>query len=187
MVMQNGAFEFEVLGEVQMARAMSRFADVITDWRPAYEDIADDFLVVERQQFDSTGSSGDTEWPALSPRYAARKQATYGDLPIMVVTGELRDSLTKESDPNHIREIERMQLRLGSTVAHGVFHQSPEPRTVLPRRPLIALTDKIRVRWTKILQRYAVSEARNLGFLTGRQQRGIGAGTRPLLARERGS
>ena len=61
----------------------------------------------------------------------------------------------------------RKALTLGSKVPYGIYHQSIEPRHVLPRRPEIELSRSFKVSSMKHIQTYLVQVATDAGLRTG--------------------
>lgn len=153
----------EVAGEAIVSRAIGRFAGVTSDLRPAWRDIADDFLKVEERQFESAGAQGTGgAWQPLSPAYAAWKARNYPGMPIMQRSQRLFRSLS-ERNADHIEESRPDELVLGTRVPYAGYHQVGAG--ALPQRRVIALNDTIRRRWMKFIQRYLVEEAKRQGLL----------------------
>ena len=143
--------QFDVLGDKQIQRGFSRFADDVKDLREAFGEIAKDFKEVEEKQFSSEGGYGSGGWAPLSPAYAARK----GGQHIMVRSGTLRDSLEGKT-PYTIEDIQPLELRLGSKVNYAIYHQKGTRK--MPARPLIQLTDADKTRWHKLIHKWLVKQ-----------------------------
>ena len=142
--------EFTVAGQYQLSRALGLYADRAHDLRPAWEDIRDDFLRNEMEQFESEGRHASGGWAELSPIYAAWKNAHLPGMPILQLSGRLMDSLTDKRHADFVFEAKRKSLRMGTKVPYARFHQ--EGTRTMPDRPPIALTDKQRRLWVKIIQ-----------------------------------
>lgn len=140
-------------GEAQIDRTLARFADNVSDARPAWEALADRFAKAESRQFRSEGAYGSGGWAPLSPRYAAWKARAYPGKPILERTGDLKRSLTER--PFGIEVIEPGFMVLGSAIRYGEYHQSGGPN--LPRRRPIELPESERREWVKVLQRFIVT------------------------------
>jgi len=160
-------FRLDIAGEVQMDRGIARFADGVSDYRPIWPVIEDDFYAQEKAQFESEGGEGGAKWPELSAEYAGWKQAHYPGRPILQRTGNLMQSLTSPNDPNTVRIEGRRTLTLGTKIPYAIYHQSIAPRKRLPRRPEILLTEKFKRSVTHHLQTYLVQIASQSGFRTG--------------------
>lgn len=154
-----------------------------SDLRPALEQIADDFLDMERRQFASRGAAGATPWAPLSAEWEARKQ---GGGILVGDTGRLARSLTQERARGGRRRIEvrpgrTSGLEVGSTHPLAHLHQggtkerfvrswrgaplaAPRSAGKLPARPVVAVTPRDEQRWRGILAAY----------LFGEQQRALG-------------
>jgi phage gpG-like protein len=160
-------FRLEIAGEVQMDRGIARFADGLTDYREVWPIIEDDFYALEAAQFKSEGAEGGEKWPELSAGYAGWKEAHYPGKPILQRTGDLVASLTSGSDPNAVKREERKTLTLGSKIPYAIYHQSPKPRRVLPRRPEIMLPADFKRQVMKYLHDFLVNMATKSGFRRG--------------------
>lgn len=147
--------EIDVNGDVQFARELLRFRDRADDMRPAFREIADDFLEEERSQFMTEGRHASGGWQPLNAAYRARKIGQGHDPRILHRTLRLRRSLTM-STADSIREISRDEMFVGTRVPYAVHHQHGAPRANVPRRRPVELTRATRVRWIKILQRHLV-------------------------------
>lgn len=146
-------FRFEVEGEVQIDRTLTRFADNASDATELWDALADRFARVERRQFDSEGAYGSGGWPALSPAYAAWKARAYPGKPILELTGALRKSLT--SRPFGIEVITPKSLTVGSGIDYGRYHQQGSGR--LPQRRPVELPEGERRHWVSLIQRFIVT------------------------------
>lgn len=160
-------FRMVIDGEVQMDRGIARFADGVTDYRPVWPVIADEFYAEVAGQFESEGAQGGRKWAPLSPAYAKWKEARYPGRPILERTGDLKRSLTSEKDPNAVRVEQRKGLMLGSKIPYGVYHQSPRPRGRLPRRAPILLSARFKREAMRHMQAYLVEMATASGFRSG--------------------
>jgi len=146
-------FRFEVEGEVQIDRTLTRFADNIGDASALWDALADRFAAMERRQFDSEGAYGSGGWQALSPAYAAWKARLYPGKPILERTGDLRESLTQR--PFGIEVITPQSLTVGSGIDYGRYHQSGGPN--LPQRRPVEFPESERRHWVRLIQRFIVT------------------------------
>lgn len=146
-------FTFAIEGEVQVDRTLARFEDNIGDARRLWDALADRFAKIERRQFDTEGAYGSGGWPALSPRYAAWKARHYPGAPILVRSGDLRESLTVR--PFGIEVIETSFMVLGSGIDYGRFHQ--HGGGTLPRRRPVELPEGERRTWIRYIQRFVLT------------------------------
>ena len=146
---------FEVDGQLQLDRAMSRFGDGIKDMRPAFKLMAESFKKIEQKQFDSEGSHGGSRWELLSNDYATWKAANFGGLPILQLTGLMRESLTG-GNPWYVERITEDSLVLGSKIGYAIFHQ--RGTSTMPARPVINLSEQDKMEWMKILHNFAFDQ-----------------------------
>ncbi len=150
-----------------MDRGIARFADGLTDYRPIWPVIEDDFYAQEKAQFETEGNEGGQEWQELNEEYYEWKSTRYPGKPILERTGDLVKSLTSGSDPNTVKVEERKTLTLGSKVPYAIYHQSPAPRKALPRRPEIMVTEEFKRGVMRHLHVYLVQMATQSGFRGG--------------------
>lgn len=145
-------FTFDVVGEKQVDRTLARVADDITDARPLWDKLANDFGRIESAQFASQGAySGG--WPALSPRYAAWKSRHYPGKPILQRTGALHRDLTAR--PYGVERITGESMTVGTDLPYARYHQTGGGS--LPRRRPVEFDEATRRRWVGIIQRYVMT------------------------------
>lgn len=158
-------FRLEIAGQIQMDRGIARFADGVTDYRPIWPIIEDDFYAQEKAQFQTEGKEGGGQWKELSPAYAGWKEAHFPGKQILQRTGDLYSSLTSPNDPNAVRREERKTLTLGSRVPYAMYHQTGTGR--MPARPEIQLPEAFKRTVMHHMQVYLVQMASKCGFRTG--------------------
>lgn len=151
---------FDVAGDRQLSRSLSRFGDSVKDLSPAFREIAKNFHEIEKKQFASQGGYGSGGWAPLSPTYAEWKARHYPGAPILRRTGRLLSSLIGKTQDT-IEEIGKHDLSLGTSVPYSIFHQKGRG---VPRRPVIELTEKDKSNWMKIIQKWLVDQARKAGL-----------------------
>lgn len=160
-------FEFEVMGDKQVARGFSRFADDVKDLREPFQEIVKDFREIEKKQFSSEGGYGSGGWGPLASSTIEEKQRGGFPLQIMVRTGDLRDVMTGvKSGYEDIKPLEMKIMML----AIGKYHQTGTKR--MPARPLVQLTEADKTRWTKIIHQHLVTLSRK-AFADAMQFEGI--------------
>lgn len=153
-------FDLTILGQKQMEIGFSRFAGAVEDWRPAWPQVVTALRGILTEQFDTEGAHGGKAWAPLSPAYAAWKAQHYPGRPILVLTGQMRSSLT---GGRGVVIPERHELTFGTPVSYARYHQTGTPR--MPSRPIFALTDDDQVKVGKAMHAHMVNEAKRLGLL----------------------
>jgi phage gpG-like protein len=144
-------FDVSVLGEDVISRTMLRFEKAAEDARPAFRTIAHLLERAALQRFESEGAYGGEKWAPLAPSTVARKGAGKG---ILVDSGRLRASLTQETAADSIRVLLPQEMRWGSTVPYGKFHQSGTSR--MPQRRVVKLPEQVKRAIVRELQRSMV-------------------------------
>ena len=156
-------FRVEVLGEEVFNRAFNRI-DSLSDLRPVFPPLIDEFYRIEQEQFDSEGAAGGQRWQKLSDNYVPRKEKQFGSLPILQATGDLMASLTDFEAPDVVLRITPDELGIGTNVPYAIYHQSRRSRKKLPRRPLVNFSEAQKRRMQKAVQLGLVQFIRQAGF-----------------------
>lgn len=158
-------FTAEVAGDVQLDRAFNRVTQMITDFRDIWPAVADAFYEIEREQFSSQGGKGASgKWAALSPAYAVYKAKAFPGQPILQATGSMVDSLTNKDALDAIFRADPMELTIGSKAPYALLHQTGAPRSKLPARPPISLSENDKRKIQKAIQIGLVKFTREAGF-----------------------
>lgn len=152
--------KFSVAGQTEVMRTIERWNTGLSDFSPALEKIADDFLKLEQTQFATEGKTGSGGWKALSPDYAAWKAINYPGAKILERDGWLRDSLTVKDAPFQVREISPTEAVLGSSLNYAIYHQTGTRK--MPARPPIELSASDQDRWGKLVHEWLYAMASRL-------------------------
>lgn len=149
-----------MFGDVLVEREFAEHRRRAVNPMPAFFLLAERFRAVELQQFDSEGVTGSGGWKPLKQATIDEKLRNGYDLRILHRTLRLRESLTHDDHPDHIRRITPTFMEVGSSatndkgLSYPTFHQ--QGRGVPVRKP-IDFTEIERRRWVKTLQRYIVT------------------------------
>jgi phage gpG-like protein len=162
-------FEMDVFGDIQFAQELRRWEAAASDMSPVFEAITLDFFAIEHAQFASQGARS-ARWQELSDNppghgYKSWKSRHYPGQPIMQREGDLMESLT--SPMKAARRITADDMFVGTDVSYAVYHQSPLPRTKIPLRRLVSLTESDRRRWRDYLQRFLATGEVGTTFMVG--------------------
>ncbi len=142
--------DFNVLGERQVSRMLSRTTDKAADLGPYWQMVQGLLEESVGKQFDTQGGRTGG-WAPLSARYAADKSRRFGSQPILVATGALKESLTGGSG-GIARQEGNTSLRFGTQLGYGRFHQTGTSN--MPQRRILDLTNDDRRTMMKMLQRH---------------------------------
>lgn len=156
--MPGPAIDVEVFGETVLRRRLLRMEHGLTDASDAFRAIAGILSRATARNFATRGQSGGHPWPPLKRATIARKRRMGLDTRILRASSRLYDSLVNAQDSEHIEDVGDDFLRWGSAVDYGVFHQSRRPRTRLPFRPPVALSENAKRSAVRELQRAALGE-----------------------------
>jgi phage gpG-like protein len=158
-------FKLDIAGKAEIDRGIDRFSRLVDDYRPVWAEMKDTFLIIERAQFESEGaaeSESGSKWAPLSPAYAAAKEHRFGEMPILMATGELYEGLTDEHSPNFVFESFERFMTIGTRVKHAIFHQLGTKK--MPQRKEIGFKEETKRRLMKLMQTYMVQIANSVGF-----------------------
>ena len=155
---------FEVGGVNQLKAKLSRFSDYITNWKPLYEELSDDFSDIMREQFASEGAYASGGWTKLSSKYSEWKEKNFPGRSILVLSGNMQSSLTFKNDSNAIREIDETTMRLGSKDIKAYWHHFGKGGN--PARPIMKLTSNDKTRWVKLMHEFVVTQTRRAALGT---------------------
>lgn len=145
--------EIESFGETIVKRQLLRFSDQLMAPAAALETAATMLRHAVEEQFESQGRYASGGWPALADSTVAHKAKYDLDPRILFATHTLFTSLTRKFDPQHIEHLSGDSLIFGSTVSYGIYHQSSRPRTKIPFRPPIAVTEGTKREMVREMQR----------------------------------
>lgn len=113
---------------ITKARVESLLSDMAITWRKW-----------RLQPFSLKGKL--SAWPDLKYHTKLRKQKLFRRIyPILVGTGNLRDSYTKKKDPDHIEKIRGNTLEIGSNVEYGSDHE--DGTLTIPKRSVLFQTQE---------------------------------------------
>jgi phage gpG-like protein len=151
-----------IFGDKQFSRRLLRFEDRMDDMSPAYEEVADYLLDVERMQFLTSGAYASGLWRPLAPSTVAKKLREGLDPDILHATLRLRASLTQRDHPDHVRRITADSLFFGTSAKsrkgypYPAVHQHGSRDGRIPQRRPVALRRSNRQHIVKVLQRFLV-------------------------------
>jgi len=150
-------FSFDIDGDREVSVKLHGLMAAVTDFSPAFKVMARDWSTTMAAKFAASGDfeTGTDEegnpnpgWAPLAPSYAAYKQRRFGNQPLLVRTGALRQAAV---NPREV--ITETSLRLTVASAYALYHQSSRPRTSnLPRRAFASLTAKQGGRWVRAVR-----------------------------------
>ena len=157
---------WEIAGEVQLSRTLTRLALDLHDFREPLKRVGKEVVYPEiKHQFDVEGDP--TKWPALSPGYARWKARHYPGVPMLTAKGGLRRSLTYKGAPGAIYDLTKEQLAIGTSLQTpggkwnlGLIHQLGAPRAHIPARPMLKLRVAAQGRAVAIFSDWFVEMAR---------------------------
>lgn len=129
--------QFAIEGVVELSRRLSGMAVMVEDWSPAFEQAVEDLKqVFSGPVFDTQGGAVDETWSPLSRAYALRKALEYPDKGILEASGKMRNSFMSKFDAS--------SATLWNAATYFKYHQSNQPRTKMPRRVMMKLTENLK-------------------------------------------
>ncbi len=142
---------FAIDGDLQISRVLEALAANIQDWTPAFEQSTAGLIeIFSTEVFDSQGQIIDESWSPLSRAYALQKQKKFGDQPILVATGNMKNSFGATIDPT--------SLTIFNGASYFKYHQSSLPREKIPRRVMMKLTDDMKANVVRAFQQQIMDQ-----------------------------
>lgn len=137
-------------------RVFTRFTHDISDLSVPFKEIAAQFYIGERAQFEAEGEHATGAWAPLSPAYAAWKARNFPNKGILRRTDQLFHAATGDTSAGAVLDIKPMQMRMGidprsAVAARARYHQVGTRR--MPARPWLAITEDMKRSWVRILAR----------------------------------
>lgn len=139
--------QFAIEGELELSRRLSGMAIMVEDWSPAFQMAVDDLKqVFSGPVFDTQGAEVDETWSPLSRAYALRKAKLYPNKGILEATGTMRNAFVSRFDAT--------SATIWNTASYFKYHQSKQPRTKMPRRVMMKLTENLKQLVVEDFNRY---------------------------------
>ena len=140
----------------------SKYIEKTANLSPVFMQISEEYQKEVRKQFETEGAYGGQPWVGLSRlSIEARKRAGFAAGPILVMTGDLKDSLTKRTSETINVVTPRMWI-YGTSVRYGIFHQSRSPRRKIPRRAFLVITAKFRLFVVRAMHKFIAEEEKGI-------------------------
>lgn len=160
--MANFRITLEVGGVAEFDRVFSRAGAVISDLRPVWEEIKQEFFEIEQDQFQSSGTKGASgKWKELSPLTQARKIKKYGTFAVvagpLIATERMYKSLTRQTDDT-VFESDAQSMVIGTKVPYAKYHQRGGRN--LPQREVISFSEAQKLKMQKRIQKEIVRQMR---------------------------
>ena len=129
--------QFSIDGQLQLSRVLFTLSAAVKDWTPAFEKSGEDLIrFFSYDVFESEGEAIEESWAPLAQAYAIRKEKKYPGSTILTATGAMRESFMSQADST--------SLKIWNASEYFKYHQSSAPRTRLPRRAMMKLTENLR-------------------------------------------
>lgn len=130
--------------QLQRAADLLRYpSDQSKNLRPAFDRMVEDFERGERELFDSHGGSAGLDWSPIKADTLRRHPEHQAP---MVLSGALRDSLTRRGVRYSVRTSLADALIVGTKDPAGNLHQHKDGSRN-PKRPVLAVTPVQYERW----------------------------------------
>ena len=147
---------FTMLGDVVLARGISRYGDAVRDFSPVWDQIRNDFHRIEGEQFATEGARSGSPWAPLSPTYEAWKQKHFPGRPILQLTGMMWGEFGVGVGMQ--TTIEPMKLTMTPSMQRAIYHQ--QGTRTMPRRKVVDLTEEDKMGWMKMIHNYVYDKAK---------------------------
>lgn len=184
-----GSFEFvfKVAGREQMNDTLGIATDAVKDWRPAFDQLHEDFYGrIMPEQFATEGARAGSKWEGYDNepvyRYVKSKLLNASTFPILrwatsfgpPQPGErLYPSLVEPSHPLHVYRTTKTSFSFGTRVPYAKDIQLgigtvPYDKVPMPQRKIINLNADDKMRWSRIMQGWFMAEVGKKGRVAAR-------------------
>jgi phage gpG-like protein len=134
-------------GEQQLSRVLlgmeSSMQDYSYPFRQSADFLKDTFAV---DVFNTEGGAIGERWAPLSPATIAAKARAYQQTAPLIGTGNMRASFATE--------VSKDQAMVYNTASYFKYHQSNQPRSKLPRRVMMKLTNALKESVVRFFQEH---------------------------------
>jgi phage gpG-like protein len=135
-----------VNGVSSITRKLATFGQSLENMTPAWDYIGRQLLLDFSHQFAQEGGVFGGRWAPLAESTVAQRTRKYGPWfaahPILVGTGALEASVEQRGAAGNVFQVGANSLTVGTTVPYAVYHNSSGPRTRLPRRQIVGLSNQ---------------------------------------------
>jgi hypothetical protein len=136
---------FDIAGENQYARAFEAGAREVTDMSEPLEEVGESLRLSVSEQFRTEGAHGlGSKWKPLNDSYARWKEQQVGPQPMLVFTGDMRDSML---DRQAITVTPQRMVYAPRHPDYAPRHQKGEGQ--LPQRKMVAVPMSVRRQWDR--------------------------------------
>lgn len=157
------ALKVTILGDKQLIHGLKTWQTRISDWKPFWADIEQYIQDRIKLSFATEGGTIEEKWKPLSPKYAEWKQQHYPGRGMLVLSGEMKASLTDEVHPQALRQKRKTTFHFNSRNPLARIHHIGAGDW-LPARPLLILTDADKKGILEHAQQWITRTARESGL-----------------------
>jgi phage gpG-like protein len=129
------SIRISIVGDKKIIKKLNKFSDQLLNFRVELGEIGKDLLeFYSNQVFTSQGIALVGKWKKLNEQYRNRKGREFPGAGILQREGTMRRSFQRTTTRN--------ALTIFNETDYFKYHQSSEPRTKLPRRQMIGITNE---------------------------------------------
>jgi hypothetical protein len=148
-----------ILNEDRVTVPLKKFEGSLEDFRRFWNEYwAPEFFLHIQKNFTGEGRFVGG-WRALSPAYAAWKRAHFGRKPILVATGDMKQSFV-QGERNNVLNASKLRVEAGSRDRKVRYHQTGSRR--MPKRQIIVVLPADLT--SRLMNRYLGEEMRAAGM-----------------------
>ena len=139
------SLNFEIEGEQLLLRRFVIMENTYRDWSDTFEEIGNELVKTFEMNFNSQGSTLERPWAPLSPKTIEQKRKLGFPLDPLIRTGDMLQGFRPEHG--------KVYVAVENIVSYFKYKQRKKPRTKIPRRVMMALTNKMRQTIVKKFQK----------------------------------
>lgn len=140
------AIKWTIEGVPELSRRLLMKSKNLNNYKKPLNESSDLILNDVKTQFRTEGSLSGGWQPLALSTLIDKARKGYGNKPILERTGKLKNSFYKR--------VGTKRAFVSSKSPYFGFHQSRKPRTKIPRRPMLLLTESTRQKIVKKFQKF---------------------------------
>lgn len=139
--------QWTIEGDKQLSRVLKNLSTNIKDMHEPFGDAAHMLIdTFSGDVFSTQGGIIDEKWQRLSPKTVAMKARRGYPSDPLVATGKMKSQFKSVVSTDH--------AVISNDTEYFKYHQSNQPRTHLPRRPMMKLAERQKQQVVKVFQLY---------------------------------
>ena len=130
-------YQVRIEGGKEVKAKLLKLGPSLLKFKPEFKEIGEEVSkYYAGQVFASRGKVIGEPWKALTPAYKRRKAKRYPGAGLLVATGKMQESFQAAATDTGVT--------ITNTAPYFKYHQSTEPRTKMPYRPMMGVNKEVK-------------------------------------------